>query len=99
MTLIDGDTTRYDEDRKPNLSWDWYDHGLHDGDLIQGPYFPQIYPSLNSTETQAREQRTIGYFTASWTSTWPFIRSALAGLGSTRISDCKFTVDPTDFND
>ena len=94
MSLIEGDTSRYDEKRKPHLTWDWYDHGLQDGDLIQGPYFPQIYPALNTSETDAREQGKIGYFTAQWANMWPFVRNALYGLGKTRVSGCNFAVDP-----
>jgi len=94
MTLVDGERTRYDASRKPNLSWDWYEHGVSDGDLIQGPYFPQLYPELLTSETEAREQRQIGYFSAGWTSTLPYIRNMFRGLGSQQPA-CSFTVDPT----
>ena len=94
MCLIEGETSRYEDSRKPHLNWDWYDHGIQDGDLIQGPYFPQIYPSLNTSETSAREQATIGYFSASWASLWPFIRNTVVGLGATKKPGCNFAVDP-----
>ena len=41
MSLIDGEHSVFDGKTKPHLNWDWYDHGLEEGDLIQGPYFPQ----------------------------------------------------------
>ena len=94
MSLIDGDNSRYEEKHKPHLSWDWYDHGLEDGDLIQGPYFPQVYPQLLEKETELRENKEIGYFSASWSNMIPFIKNALKGLSRTRKKNCDFSVDP-----
>ena len=96
MCLIEGETSRFEDNKKPHINWDWIDHGIKEGDLIQGPYFPQIYPSLNSSETQAREQRSIAYFSASWENFYPFIRNKLSGLGWGRAKQpgCNFAVDP-----
>ena len=93
MSLIEGSTSVYDEEHKPHLSWDWYNHGLVHGDLIQGPYFPQIYPALNRGETVAREQGEIGYFTGEWRKMWPPIKNVLYNFGGSKNTRCQFVME------
>ena len=93
MSLIEGSTSVYDEERKPHLSWDWYNHGLVHGDLIQGPYFPQIYPALDRGETMAREQGEIGYFTGEWRKMWPPIKNVLYSFGGSKNTRCQFVME------
>jgi len=90
MSLIDGSTSRYDKNHKPHLSWDWYGHGVEHGDLIQGPYFPQVYPVMDMQETRAREEGRIGYFTGEWAKMWPFIKNVLYNFGGSKKSRCQF---------
>ena len=92
VSLIDGTTSRYDENHKPHLSWDWYGHGVEHGDLIQGPYFPQVYPTMDMQETKAREEGRIGYFTGDWVKMWPFIRNVLYNFGGSKKTRCQFEI-------
>ena len=91
VSLIEGSTSRFEDERKPHLSWDWYNHGIEDGDLISGPYFPQVDPGLIVSETLARDKGEIGYFTGKWTKMWPFIKNVLYNFGGSKKTRCKFS--------
>jgi len=90
MSLIEGETSKYDEKRKPHISWDLYNHGLEHGDLIQGAYFPQVYPAMNRSETLAREEGSIGYFSGAWAQMWPFYKNVLYNFGGSNKARCQF---------
>jgi len=92
VSLIEGTTSRYDENHKPHLSWDWYGHGIQHGDLIQGPYFPQVFPDMDSEETMARQEGRIGYFTGDWAKMWPFIKNVLYSFGGNKKTRCQFVM-------
>ena len=91
MSLIEGTSSVFQEDKKPHLSWDWYNHGVEDGGLIQGPYFPQIYPTLLQDESDARERRQIGYFTGKWSKMFKFMKGVFQSFGGSKKTRCQFS--------
>jgi len=92
MSLIEGSTSVFKENKKPHLSWDWYDHGVEDGDIISGPYFPQIYPGVLPGETEAREDGKVQYFSGSFEKALPFIIDLISVFGGGTSLRCRYDV-------
>jgi len=92
-SLIEGSTSVFEEDKKPHLSWDWYDHRLKHGDIIQGPYFPQVYPELLPEETKAREDGQVQYFSGPvFSQMVPMMLKVLKFFGGSPQSRCQYDV-------
>jgi hypothetical protein len=59
-TVAKGGTTYHDKTGSGGVLSDLGRHGLEDGEKLDSPFFPIVYPAFNQKEAQDRDAGTVG---------------------------------------